>query len=262
VIVLLAVIGSPVAAQLKVRVVDEPTRLGIGSATLTVLSDERTVTSVVSDTLGFFFVSLAATGKYVFRVEALGYVMDTREVEVDLQAPPTIAAFVLRPEALKMNTLVVTGPGSTRDPNVGFARRSQMLTGARIAELRARAFSLESAIRQLSGLRVRSLGRGMLCVESTRALMSFGNLSQPGGPTRPAVNSCKMVVVVVNDIPETDSDWLTSATLDVFESVEYYSPAEAGFRYGLEASARGALVLWTRGRGPHKAPNAWISPKR
>jgi hypothetical protein len=39
------------------------------------------------------------------------------------------------------------------------------------------------------------------------------------------------------------------------ESFEYLSPVEAGQQYGLDASANGALVIWTRGRGPHKSPD-------
>jgi hypothetical protein len=29
---------------------------------------------------------------------------------------------------------------------------------------------------------------------------------------------------------------------------------EAGTLFGMEAGANGALVLWTRGRGPHRSP--------
>lgn len=246
-------VAAPVKAQvLKVRVVDEPTRLGIGSAAVTLLRNDLTVAQALTDTLGFVSVSIPSSARYVFRVEALGYVPSTREVELDVQSLVSIPAFVLQPQALTMDSLVVRARGTTRNPNVGFARRSQMLVGQRIAELRARSFMLETAIRQLSGLRVRSVN-GRLCVESTRAHMSI---------TRNPANQCNMVTVIVNDLPEMSAEWLSTATLDNFESVEYYSPAEAGFRYGLEASARGALVLWTRGRGPYKSPNAWISPKR
>lgn len=263
---LLALSAVPLNAQvLKVRVVDEPTRLGIGSAAVTLLRDDRTVAQAMSDTLGFFSVSISSSGIYVFRVEALGYIQNTREVELDVRSLVTMPAFVMQPRALALDSLVVTARANTRDPNVGFARRSQMLVGERIAALRSSGLWLESAIRQLNGLRVKSLGRGALCVESTRAHMSMTRMPQgyPGGTRQSNLASrCNMVVVIVNDLPEPDPDWLTSATLDNFESVEYYSPVEAGFRYGLEASARGALVFWTRGRGPHKTPNAWISPKK
>jgi len=39
--------------------------------------------------------------------------------------------------------------------------------------------------------------------------------------------------------------------IEMFESIEFFTPAEAGNRFGMTASATGALVLWTRGRGPH-----------
>jgi hypothetical protein len=36
-----------------------------------------------------------------------------------------------------------------------------------------------------------------------------------------------------------------------FESIEYSPPAEAAQKYGMDAGTYGALLLWTRGRGPH-----------
>jgi hypothetical protein len=36
-----------------------------------------------------------------------------------------------------------------------------------------------------------------------------------------------------------------------YESIEYLTPVEAGHRYGMQASAKGAIVIWTRGRGPN-----------
>ena len=38
-----------------------------------------------------------------------------------------------------------------------------------------------------------------------------------------------------------------------FESLEFLSQLDAGVRYGLRAGDRGALLLWTRGIGPHQS---------
>ena len=72
-----------------------------------------------------------------------------------------------------------------------------------------------------------------------------------------------MVAVVLNGFPYYNApELLAHATLDNIESVHYLSPTEAGLRYGMEAARTGALVLWTRGRGPYATPNAWIPVKR
>jgi hypothetical protein len=45
------------------------------------------------------------------------------------------------------------------------------------------------------------------------------------------------------------------------ESVEYLNPLDAGLRYGNRAAQSGALVMWSRGQGPHKSPsrhNFWL----
>lgn len=64
-----------------------------------------------------------------------------------------------------------------------------------------------------------------------------------------------MVAIVVDGVNTGLRDraamlYLRSLDLLQFESIQYLSPMEAGFRYGLDAGERGALVLWTRGFGP------------
>jgi hypothetical protein len=63
---------------------------------------------------------------------------------------------------------------------------------------------------------------------------------------------CDMILVVVdgNEVPG-GGDMLLGMTGTDLESVEYLPPIEAGARYGIQAAIQGALVLWTRGRGPH-----------
>jgi hypothetical protein len=64
--------------------------------------------------------------------------------------------------------------------------------------------------------------------------------------------ACDCVALVIDGIAIGDSE-STVRTLDLamFESVEFFTPVEAGTRFGMQASATGALVLWSRGRGPH-----------
>lgn len=87
--------------------------------------------------------------------------------------------------------------------------------------MRLSGLLLEHAIREMPGVRVRMLSGGRVCVESTRGYASFqGNL-----------NACRMVAVVINGFPYHDAgDMIRNATLDNFESVEFISATQAGYR--------------------------------
>jgi hypothetical protein len=204
-----------------------------------------------TDSLGFARLTLPERRVYTVRVGALGYLEQTREIDFATTDLSQIPAFVLKPQALSLTPVEVKARRSGYRGVGGAARASQMITGERIARMRLAGLWLEDAVREMPGVRV-SNPRGRLCLESTRGYASFqGNSS-----------ACRMVAIVINDIPYYDAeDMIRGATLDNFESVEFMSPMDAGFRYGLQASRTGALILWTRGRGPHVVPNAWINRK-
>ena len=92
---------------------------------------------------------------------------------------------------------------------------------------------------------MRDVGRRYTCIESRRG----------GGGGR----SCNMVAIVIDGVSIYMKDaqavliFVSSLNLHHFESMEYLSPVDAGTRYGLDASARGALVLWHRGMGPYRS---------
>jgi hypothetical protein len=70
------------------------------------------------------------------------------------------------------------------------------------------------------------------------------------GARRP---NCEQLTFVVDGVvldAESVKPILRSANVQDYESVEYLTPVEAGYRYGLGASS-GAIVMWSRGRGPH-----------
>jgi hypothetical protein len=65
---------------------------------------------------------------------------------------------------------------------------------------------------------------------------------------------CEPVVLVIDGVVTGDPhEPLRSFRLSDMESVELLQPTDAGLQYGLDASANGALVIWTRGRGPHRS---------
>jgi hypothetical protein len=249
---LLPLLPAPAHAQsAQIRVVDEPTRLGIAHAVVTLLHEEQRGTSATTDTLGFASVSPPQRITYSVRVSALGYIDEVREIDFGAESLDNIPAFTLTPSVLTLSPIEVEVRRSGYTPGTGFMGRSRVLSGSRIAEMRTRGFMLEHAIRQISGLRIRYFGGGRLCVESTRSSPTFRR------PT--ASPACRMVTVVVNDFPYFNApELLANGTLDNVESVQYMSATDAGFRYGMEAAQNGALILWTRGRGPHATKSAWI----
>jgi hypothetical protein len=61
-----------------------------------------------------------------------------------------------------------------------------------------------------------------------------------------------MIGLVVDGIAIGDAgSYLAVTRLSSLESIELVSARDANHRYGMGANGAEALVLWTRGRGPH-----------
>ena len=168
----------------------------------------------------------------------------SREVTVLEHGVITLPAFVLQVNLIALppvNVRASTGgaPGAS-----SFGNDKHVLDGGRMALLEAHGASIFSAIRELGGgVIVKSERQHSACIESDRRFLDFQQ--KPG---------CMMVIVVLNGVVIGDGGSLVgSMRLEDLESVEYLSPLDAGQRYGLDAAARGAIVLWTRGNGPHRS---------
>ncbi len=251
-LLLLALAAAPLAAQsVKGRVVDEKTRQAIASATVTLrAASGEVVAHDLSDRGGYFKLSAHAAGDYTIVVEPLGYAPAQRAVSLSPHQELVVPAFVLAAQAIPLDSISARGE---RAPDqraaVGFTRSSMVLAAGRMAMLERQGATLMTAIRELSGVRIREFmtagGQKVTCVE---ALLRFRSIT---GDER----YCEPVVFVVDGVQIGSSDYLLrNMNLTDYESVEFLPPAEAGQRYGLEASSHGAVVLWTRGRGPHVDP--------
>ncbi len=251
--------------EMRARVVDEASRSGVSDATVTLLAADSTVlVRTTTGPEGFFRLSAPATGAYLIRVECLGYAMQTRSVDLG-EGDAMIPAFVLQAETVQLDTLQVEARrgGVTPQGVVGFSRPSYLLAGERMATLERAGVSFPGAVRQLAaGLRIRDakLGeRSYTCIESHRHVASFMSdfTRLSASRTDPNKTDCQMVAIIIDGV-ETQMDdvaalrFVKGLHLYDYESIEYLSPVDAGTRYGLQASDRGALVLWTRGSGPHK----------
>ena len=64
-----------------------------------------------------------------------------------------------------------------------------------------------------------------------------------------------MVAVFVDDVEVFDpGSYIDQIRARELETVIYLSPMEAGYRFGLQAAGSGALLIYTRGRGPFRLP--------
>lgn len=252
---------APTAAhgqQIRGRVVDEQTRSAVVEATVTlyVVADSARVDRVATATDGFFTVVATGPGEYRVVVERIGYAPVERRVTLGAQRELVVPAFVLESQAITLDSIQAEGRAGrdTARIAVGFRRSSHLVSGARLAQLDRMGVSVDAAVRELgAGLRVRPFHiadatRALTCVEMTRRMPSFR-------PERQSTTGCDMVTIVLDGVAIPDPfGFYQNLSLRDFESVEYVPAAEAGPLYGMEASANGALVLWTRGRGPHRSP--------
>lgn len=251
---LVAGVKTAVAQEIRGRVVDERTRRPLISAVVTLLdSDSSVIRRVETDNDGFFRVRPGRPGDFTIEIELLGYSPGRRVIRVGAE-DLTVPAFVLRIQVIAVDSIDVEAARSRRtDPAVvGFARASHVIAGARLARLEVQGLTFLSAVRELAtGLRVRQYrtpgGETRTCIESVRQIIPMPG--RGGGP------GCQWVAVIVDGIQIGDPEREVRAMhLDQFESVEYFTPVEAGYRFGMDASSAGALVLWSRGRGPHVDP--------
>jgi len=242
----LAAYPAALAGQsMRGRVVDEPNRQGVADAHVRLLaSDSSEIASTSTDAAGFFEFENTPYAGYYIDVAMPGYATSSRAVSFASGNELVIPAFVLAPMAIALDTIQATVRSERPAPPVGFSRTSYVLSGERMAVLEQHSVPVHNAVRQLGSLRVRIVrqsGRDLHCIESTRRMMSS---SSSGG--------CENVAVVVDGVVIGDPmAFIRDTRLYDYESMEYMPPVEAGLLYGLEASANGALVLWTRGRGPH-----------
>ena len=237
------------AQQIRARVVDHASRAPLADVTVTLVGPDSAVQQRTgTDANGFFLLRPRAAGPYEIIVERIGYAPERRGVTFEAK-DLTLPAFVLRAEAIPVDSVVAIAERRSDQP-VGFKRSSHVLSGIRMATLERHGTTLVSAIKEVGiGVRVREYlnanGIPVLCIESTRRIASLQRRTR----------ECDFIALVYDGILlENPEKTLRGIFVRDLESIEYLTPVEAGYQYGLEASAKGAIVIWTRGRGPHRDP--------
>jgi hypothetical protein len=250
-ILMLAASAASTAAQtVRGRVIDDAARQGVAQATVALVdSANGRLAEVVTGADGFFTFAAPGAGSFRIIVVHPGFAREERPVRVGT-TNLTVPAFVLKTEAVLLDAITAEGRRAASDSAAAaatFARSSFTMAGARLARLEQVGATMQAAMREFSGLRVREIptrtGRPRLCVESTRAIVGLSG----GG-------ACNWVALVIDGVTVQDQEtFFRSMRVADWESIEYVSPGDGAVRYGMDASARGAIVFWSRGMGPHRS---------
>ncbi len=260
-LVVLLASAAAEAQSVRGRVVDDGSRQGVRDAVVSLLDSAGAVVSTTeTDANGFFLLRARSAGVYGLTVLRIGYGEHRGDVRLG-EGERTIPAIVLKSEAIPLDPVRAEARAQRGGAApAGMQRPSHILAGERMAMLERQGGRLISAVRDIGSLRVREWterdGRARTCVESIRAIPMGLQPSQGGQDRRfggGSDSNCQWVAIVVDGIVLDGDKERTFRNLYLadYESLEYLPPAEAGQLYGMEASAAGALVLWSRGRGPH-----------
>jgi hypothetical protein len=241
--------GMLQAQDIRGRVVDDATRQALVNATVMLVGrDSAMLQRAGTDANGFFRLTPKSPGQYEIVIELIGYAKDRRAVNFE-GAALVVPAFVLRAEAVQLKPVEATG---TAAPNVekavGFSRSSMILAGSKMRTLEEHGIPFKSAVLETGSVSVKEYyarGQLVLCIQSTRRMASFNQA--PGG--------CAWPVIVFDGVtlqPGDAEKIVRGLSVQELESIEFLPPVEAAQRYGMNAAANGALVLWSRGRGPYR----------
>jgi len=255
-LLLLLIPAAADAQRVRGRVIDDASRQALPNTAVELLRGDSVLATAGTDAQGFYGFAVPGAGEYRVRVQRVGYA----EAVQSFRAPADdreviVPAIVLKSEAIRMQAVEATADRET-SPNTyaGFpvGRPMNRLAGARLANLERMGVATHSAIRELgAGLRVRTYtppGKTPeTCIETTRRTMDLRGGTGNG--------ACENVALIIDGINMGPADHRTvrGLRLSDYESIEFITPLEAGQRWGFEASARGALVLWSRNSGPHRS---------
>jgi hypothetical protein len=246
----LMVATSVSAQQVRARIVDHVSRQPIVGVHVRVVDDANVEIAAETGADGFFAIERIEPGSYTLLIEHPGYAPVRQSLVIAAEGAVTVPAIVLKSTAITLDTLSVEARARDHREDLRGADLTHVISGARMARLEQANVSGPGVIRQLgAALRVRQKVYESVCVESTRRYMTMRDFMTGG-----LSDGCNMVVVVLDGTIIGDgSQLLAGMQVGHYESIEYVPPVQAGRQFGMEASAKGAIVLWTRGFGPHRS---------
>jgi hypothetical protein len=244
------------------RVVDAGTGTPVAAAAV-VLGEEGL--QFVTDRQGRFRFEGVAPGATAIAVRALGYDLEPQSLELPEAASVELELRV-SPQALALEPLVVRMFSPEQQAVRAMPHAQRLVAGHRLLEAELRGQRVHDVLRELPGVQIMpprwwSLVEGSMitdfygaCIQTNRQIARLAPIPTP-------YPLCEMVEVIFNGMSVgLAGDFLETLDLTDVESMEFLHPLAAGMEWGLRASGNGALVIWTRGRGPHA--NAARNPER
>jgi hypothetical protein len=240
------------AAVVEGRLLDAETGTPIGGAEVRLSPQDL---RAITDAAGRFRFARVAPGATSLAVRRLGYEWESGPVEI-AEAASMLLELRAAPQAVELDAVVVRA--STAEARMARAatQAPRVFAGAYLRLAEERTAQISEVIRQFPSLSIKE-GRfetsdGVeygLCVESSRALHRYAVLEK-----QTLLPWCESIAVVVDGVTAIRGlEQLITLPLWEVESIEFLPPLGA-LRWGQRAAVNGALVIWTRGRGPHRDP--------
>lgn len=210
---------------------------------------QGTPLQALADLDGRFLFEGIQPGTYVLEIRNLGSTVLSGPLEVPA-GQDVFVGLRVAPQAVELEGVEVTVRSAVEQLTRLTPFRLDIVYGEAMAEEEAygaRAFEILGRVSP--GLRVREVyperGAPWVCVESNRRVMRVTD-----------VPTCEQVEVILDGMRMPDGQYLLrTLPASEIESIEFLPAIQAQMRYGIGGnSANGAVVIFTRGRGPYVSP--------
>lgn len=200
-----------------------------------------------ADGIGDFRLDEISAGSQAITVEHVAYGKWSGVLALEA-GTETVIRVALTPRAIELDGIDVESQrdGRALSPRASSSSR-RVIAGEDLAKAQRRGSRIADIIRSRFPVQVReaTTNAGIstgICVESNRRIARL-----TPGP------DCEMLPIILDGISIGKSpQFLRNIQVSDLESIEFVSSLDAAILYGMEAGAAGgALVLWTRGRGPY-----------
>jgi hypothetical protein len=210
---------------------------------------QGTSLQALADLDGRFLFEGIQPGSHVLEIRNLGSTVFSGPVEVPA-GQDVFVGLRVAPRAVELEGVEVTVRSAVEELTRLTPFRTDIVYGEAMADEETRGARAFEVLRRVSpGLRVREVypqqGLPWVCVESNRRVMRITD-----------VPACEQVQVFVDGVRDPDGALLLrNLPASEIESIEFLPAIQAQMKFGVGGNtANGAVVIYTRGRGPYVSP--------